>query len=229
LSIHVEPEPSETLAPEPEFAVTGAVHLAYSATPTMVFSATVADPAGYEIQSIALTVQVMIDPARRGYDPKTRERLAELFGPPASWTPSTQGLSWARVAAQVPTFTGSTIFALAVPCTYDLEVAATKYFYALRDGEVPLSFHFNGTVFYRGPEGKLQVVPVPWSASAQFSMPLAAWRAMIAEHYPGGGWIRLHEATLAALNERRAARGLPSFDACVLELLEDREEDVDAR
>jgi hypothetical protein len=77
----------------------------------------------------------MIDPARRGYDPATRERLAELFGPPASWAPSTSGPGWARVAATaVPGFTGETAFALELPCTYDLEVAAAKYFYALEDG-----------------------------------------------------------------------------------------------
>jgi hypothetical protein len=228
VSIQAEHGGSETLAPEPDFAITSAGHLAFAATPTMLFSATATEPIGYEIQSIALTAQVMIDPARRGYDPDTRARLAELFGPPAGWTPSTQGLSWARVSANVPGFVGSTLFAIEVPCTYDLEVAAAKYFYALADGDVPLSFHFSGTVFYRGTGGRLQVTPVSWSRTAQFRMPLSAWRAMIAEHYPGGGWIRLHEETLAALNARRAVRGLPSFDACVLELL-DAAEVRDAR
>ena len=209
-------------APVLEFAVRSAAHLAYAAVPTMVFAATAEEAGGREIQSIALSAQVMIDPARRGYDPETRERLAELFGPPASWTPSTQGLAWARVATGVPGFVGSTTFALEVPCTYDLEVAAAKYFYSVRDGEVPLSFHFNGTVFYRAPNGALQVTPVPWSSTAQFRMPVAAWRAMIAEHYPHGGWIRLSDRTLDALNARRATRGLPSFDACLEELLDAR-------
>jgi hypothetical protein len=230
VSLTAEPESVAPLLPEPEFVITGAAHMAFAATPTMLFAATATDPGGYEIQSIALTAQVMIDPARRGYDAETRERLAELFGPPASWTPSTQGLSWARVAANVPGFTGSTTFALEVPCTYDLEVAAAKYFYALEDGEVPLSFHFNGTVFYFGAEGKLQVVPVAWTSTAEFRMPISTWRAMIAEHYPGGGWIRLHERTLAALHARRAGRGLPSSDACLQELLEQAGEgDPDAR
>jgi hypothetical protein len=207
--------------PEPGFAISGARHLAYAAAPTMVFTVTVSDPAGCEIQSIALTAQVMIEPARRGYDPETRERLAELFGPPESWTPSTQGLAWMRVATVVPEFVAQATFALELPCTYDLEVASAKYFHALRDGAVPLSFHFNGTVFYRAPDGALQVVPVPWSCSAQFEMPVAAWRAMIAEHYPGGGWIRVSDETLDALTARRAQRGLPSFDAAVRELLPD--------
>jgi hypothetical protein len=221
VSTGIETQNFEVVAPEPQFSVVGAAHVAFAATPTMVFTTTVTDPSGFEIQSIALSVQLMIDPAKRGYDAETRERLAELFGPPASWTPSTQGLAWARVGAVIPAFTGSASFSIEVPCTYDLEVAAAKYFYALQDGFVPLSFHFNGTIFYRGAGGALQMVPVPWSSSAQFSMPVRAWRAMIAEHYPGGGWIRLTEDTLSALNQRRAARGLPSFDACIQELLND--------
>lgn len=220
----VEPavtEPIQASRPAPEFAVTDAAHLAHAAAPTMVFSATAIDTSGSEIQSIALSVQVMIDPARRGYDEHTRDRLSELFGPPASWTPSTQGLAWARVSALVTSFSDSTKFTIELPCTYDLEVAAAKYFYALADGFAPLSFHFSGTVFYRASDGRLQVVPVPWSATAQYSLPVASWQAMIADHYPSGGWIRVSEETLAALNERRAGRGLPSFDACIEELLAD--------
>ncbi len=228
MSVDAGPEPLPALCPDPQFAITGAAHLAFAATPTLVFSATAADPTGHEIDSIALTVGVMIDPPRRGYDPATRGRLAELFGPAANGTPPTQALAWARVSALVPAFAGSATFALEVPCTYDLEVASAKYLHALRDGEVPLSFHFNGTILYRGEGGRLQVVPVPWSATARFEMPIAAWRAMIDEHYPGAGWIRLHEDTLQALNARRAARGLPSFDACLIELLA-QGADADAR
>ncbi len=53
-------------------------------------------------------------------------------------------------------------------------------------------------------------------------MPVSAWRAMIAEHFPGVGWIRLSQATLGALNACRASQGLPTFDACLTELLEDK-------
>ena len=221
MSVGTETEPGAALGPAPEFAITSAAHLAYAAAPTMVFSATATDAAEHDIQSMALSAQVMIDPSRRGYDTRTRERLTELFGPPASWTPSTQALSWARIMAVVPGFVGTTTFALEIPCTYDLEVAATKFFYALEEGEVPLSFHFSGTVFYRSTNSRLQVAPVPWSATARFQMPVTTWRAMIAEHYPGGGWIRLQNETLASLNALRAERGLTSLDACVAELLEE--------
>ena len=222
MSVHASQQQQEqSPVPQPTFRVVRAAHLAFAAAPTMVFSVRASEPSGVGIQSMSLSVQVMIDPARRGYDEATRERLAELFGPPADWTPSTQGLSWARVAAAVPAFHGGTTFALELPCTYDLEVAAAKYFYAISDGVVPLSFHFYGTVFYRAGDGRLQMTPVPWSSSAQFGMPVSAWQAMIAEHYPGGGWIRLHARTLQALNARRAERGL-TFDHCIQELLDAR-------
>ena len=207
--------------PELELTVVGCGHVAFAATPTMRFTGLAREPEAIPVQSVALTTQVMIDPARRGYDPETRARLAELFGPPERWTPSTSGLAWARVATTVPGFAGETPFALDVPCTYDLEVAAAKYFYALPDGFVPLSFHFNGNVFYPAAgDGRLQMTPISWSTTAQYRMPVAAWRAMIAEHFPGGGWIRLADETLAALHERRAARGHATFDATLGELLQ---------
>lgn len=213
-------ERAPTTVPDPEFSVSAVTHLRHAAAPALVFSGSVADASGYEIQSMALVVQVMIDPARRSYAPDTRARLAELFGPAEAWAPPDHGLHLARLAAFVPGFTGAGDFSLNVPCTYDLEVAAAKYFYALTDGAVPLSFHFNGTILYRGDDGRLQVVPVPWSATARFRMRLSVWRAMMDEHYPGGGWVRLQPETLAALNAYRSERGLPSFDAAVSELLE---------
>ncbi|MGB9183294.1 MAG: DUF6084 family protein [Solirubrobacteraceae bacterium] len=219
MSVHVDSPTARSVSPEPVFTITGVAHQAFAVAPTLVFAAVATDPSEAQIRSMALNVQVMIDPAKRGYDDDTRARLAELFGPPASWTPSTSGLSWAQVTTGVPGFTGSTTFAIQVPCTYDLEVAAAKYFYAIPGGEVPLSFHFSGNVFFAGPTGALQVVPVAWSNTATFRMPISTWRTMIAEHYPGGGWIRIDDETLAALQRRRSARGLPSFDACVAELL----------
>ena len=114
----------------------------------MVFSATASDPTGHEIQSLALSVQVMIDPARRGYDPTTRERLAELFGPPASWTPSHPGARLGAGGGGGPGFTGYDHVRARGALHLRPRGRGDKYFYALKDGEVPLSFHFNGTVFY---------------------------------------------------------------------------------
>jgi hypothetical protein len=52
-------------------------------------------------------------------------------------------------------------------------------------------------------------------------MPVATWREMMERHYPNGAFVRLHADTLAALSRRKARRGLPSYDACVADLLKD--------
>ena len=211
---------SELAAPTAlELTVMGAEPIEHAATPGVRFHVHISEPEGREIYTVALSTQIQIDPARRAYDDETRGRLVELFGEPERWGATTHSFQWARVAALVPSFTGSTLFAVEVPCTYDLEVASAKYFDSLPGGEVPLSFHFNGTVLYRGAEDRLQVVLVPWSCSSRWRMPVDVWKRTIAAHYPGGGWIRLQRETLDALARRKAERGLHSFDDTVRELL----------
>ena len=213
--------PAVSAPPGPELEVLGAEPARPAAAPTLRFVLNASEASGREIYTIALTAQVNIEPARRAYDAETRERLVELFGDPERWGATARSLPWARADVQVPSFRGTTAFVLDIPCSYDLELAAAKYFHALADGEVPLAFHFNGTVLYRGDEDRLQVVPLPWTSTAQFRLPVATWRAMMDAHYPGGRWIRLDAETLERLARRKAERGLTSFDAAVADLLEE--------
>ena len=74
--------------------------------------------------------------------------------------------------------------AVPVLCNYDLEVAATTYLRSIADGEVPLVFHFNGSVYYQGPDGRLQIVQISWEESTEYRMPIEVWQEMIAAHYP---------------------------------------------
>jgi hypothetical protein len=205
----------------PEFEVHDVVSVADAAAPTLSFALGVTEASGRDVFTIALTAQINIDPARRSYDPETRAALVDLFGEPERWAATTHSFLWAHATTLVPSFTGQTTFTLPVPCSFDLELAAAKYFYSLPDGEVPLSFHFTGSVLHRGDDGQMQVVLIPWTCSAQWRMPVATWRAMMEHHYPGGAWVRLRPDTLAALRRRTASQGLPSYDACVAELLEE--------
>jgi Family of unknown function (DUF6084) len=204
---------------DPTFSVLDVEAVPHAATPTLRFHLHVDDPAGRRVHTIALTTQIQIDPARRAYDDETRERLVELFGPPERWASTTEVFRWAHVSALVGGFTGATSFAVDVPCTYDLEIAASKYFYSLSGGEVPLSFLFNGMVLYAGEDDRLQVAQVPWSCTARWRMPVEAWKRVMAAYYPGGGWVRLGTETLDALAARKAAEGHHSFDALIAELL----------
>ena len=218
-----EPFGTGARRPDPTFAVVTVESRALAAAPTLVFTVEAVDDSGLEVYTIALTAQILIEPVRRKYDDRTRELLAELFGAPERWASTTDNLVWTQADVLVPSFTGSTTFELPVACNYDLELAATKYFYSLPDGEAPLVFHFTGNVFYRGELDRLQVVKVPWSCSADYRLRVPVWREMIARHYPGGGWIRLREETLERLQHRKAARGLRTFDDCVEDLLGESE------
>ena len=86
---------------------------------------------------------------------------------------------------------------------YDLEVAAAKYLHSLPDGEAPLALHFNGTVYYPGEDGGLQMVLVPWSKSIDFRMPVSVWRETIAHYYPGTAGSRSAHETLEALQRAK--------------------------
>jgi len=215
------PAPARPHGPEPEFAVLGARALRHAAAPMMMLDLLVSEPSGQPVYMIGLTVQVMLEPARRAYDDVARSRLAGLFGPPERWAVTTHSLVWAQVDVVVPAFTGSTTVSIPIACSYDLELAAAKYLHAIPDGEVPMALHFNGMVYYPDAHGGLQMVLVPWSRSVDYRMPIAAWRETVEHYYPNTGWAAMRSQTLRALERERVARGLPTYDACIARLLAD--------
>jgi hypothetical protein len=205
----------------PEFEVLGATIRRHAAAPAIEFDVHVSEPSGRQVYAIALTAQVMLEPARRRYDAATHERLEELFGRAQGWaTPN--NVLWHQADVLVPSFIGATTFRVAVPVSLDMEVSSAKYLSGLDDGEVPLAFNFNGTIHYRETDGRLQLSLVPWSCSASFRMPVSTWREAVDHYFPEARWIALHSQTLAALQAQKRARGLPTLDATVAWLLEER-------
>jgi hypothetical protein len=205
--------------PAPEFAVSGVELDPHAATPLLRFAIDVSDAGGREIYTIALAAQVQIDGDRRAYDPETRERLHDLFGEPEQ-IPQTAGpVQIGRVETLVPSFRGACSFTLAVPLSGDVELAATRYLASLADGTVPLSFHFNGSIFYCDDADRLQVTLVPWSCDAHYRLRLGDWRSLIERRYAAAGFVRVQADTLEALRRRRTERGLASFDATIRDAL----------
>jgi Family of unknown function (DUF6084) len=201
--------------PAPEFAVSRVEADPHAATPLLRFAIDVTDTSGREIYTIALAAQVQIDGDRRAYDAETRERLHDLFGEPEQ-IPQTAGpVQIGRVETLVPSFRGAGSFTLDVPFSGDVELAATRYLASLAGGTVPLTFHFNGSIFYCGDADRLQVTLVPWSCDARFRVRLADWRELIERRYGAAGFVRVQAETLEALRRRRTERGLPTFDATI--------------
>ncbi len=200
-------------------AVTDVRAVPHSAAPTLSFTVSVDDDSGREVFMAGLTVQVQIEPAKRTYDAESKEKLTELFGDPHRWTTTAQRMHWTTEALLIPSFTGSTTAKLEILCNYDVELAAAKYFHSVSEGEIPLAFHFNGSVYYAAEGGRLQVLQVPWDTAADFRMPVSVWTEMIDSYYPYRGWIPVHRDTLDAVQRLKARLGSPTFDAALTQLL----------
>ena len=190
----------------------------YAASPTLVFRLRVAESGGRTVNAIALRCQLRIEPHRRKYSEAETPLLADLFGTPDRWGDTLKPLQFATVAVMVPGFTGEVEIDVPVPCSYDLEVAANKYFASLEDGEIPLLLLFSGTVFVRTPTG-FTVNQVPWTCETPQRVPVAVWQQMIDRFFPGSGWLRLRRDTIAELQGYKAAKALPGWDDVIADLL----------
>jgi hypothetical protein len=136
-----------------------------------------------------------------------------------------RSLLWTRMTQSVPPFTGETDVDLLVPCTYDLDVTATRYLDALPDGEVPLEFLFSGTVFYAAEDGRLQTALLSWDLEAEYRLPVPVWRETMDHHFPDSAWLRLDRASHDRLVAYRSRRALPTWAAVIDELIPPAQED----
>jgi len=214
--------------PELEFGVLEAEVIPFAASPTMMFKVRIVNATeGEKIQSIMLRAQIRMEVTRRQYDDETEARLLDVFGRPSQWGDTLRSLLWTHTMTIVPSFEGSAVFEMPVTCTYDFEVVSSKYFHALRDGDVPLIFLFSGTVFYTGDDDRLQIAPVPWEAEATFRLPVRYWHEMMDRYFPNAAWLRVQRDVFDRLHDYLARRALPSWDAALEELLQAREAEME--
>ncbi|MFD9811983.1 DUF6084 family protein [Streptomyces sp. NPDC059080] len=199
------------------FSCTGVRADPYAAGPTLVFRLRITASGPERVHALALRCQFRIEPARRRYTDTEAAHLGDLFGERDRWGSTLNPLQFAHASVVVPGFTGESEVDLPVPCTYDTDIASAKYFAALDTGEVPLLLLFSGTAF-RGAGG-FRVQPVPWDRETAYRMPVAVWREMIEQHFPGCGWLRLSRTAMDALGAYRSRRALPSWEETVLTLL----------
>ena len=128
---------------------------------------------------------------------------------------------WTHVQTVVPSFRGSTSIELQTPCTFDFNVAATKYFYGLEDGEIPLCFMFSGTVFQADENGLLQVSPIAWDKETRFRLPVQMWRDMMESHYPNTAWLCLERHAFDRIYQYKIQNGIPTWEQALDRLFAD--------
>jgi hypothetical protein len=198
------------------FAVEGVELVANAATPMLAFKLRLSDAnPDQTIHTVALRCQIQLEVTRRKYSPEDQERLLDLFGEPSRWGQTLRNLLWTHVNLVVPSFQGNTLVDLPVPCTFDFNVAATKYFDGLSEGEIPVCLQFSGTVFYATSESGLQVAPISWDKEARFKLPVKLWREVMDTYYPNSVWLCLRKDAFDRLYQYKVRHGIPTWEAAL--------------
>jgi hypothetical protein len=206
-----------------DFVCTGAKPDVSAATPTISLRLNVKETSGARVHALILRCQLRIEPQRRRYDDREAEAVRDLFGERARWGDSLKPIQLAFVNHVVPTFVGEIDVDLALPCSYDFEIAANKYLYALDEGEVPLLMLFSGTIFSGGP-ADITVQPIPWHKEASFRLPVEVWKQTMDMHFPGSAWLRLGRETFDALHRYRIGQELMTWDDAIERLLKEADQ-----
>ena len=213
--------------PELNFQVEGVEVARYAAAPLLLFKLRVSNVTpNDDIQNVALQCQIQIETTRRRYAPGEQERLLELYGEPERWSSTLRNLLWTHASVTVPPFEESCVVDVPVPCTYDFNVAAAKYFYGLEDGVVPLLMLFSGSIFYRGESADLQVSQISWSKEAGFQFPIKVWKDMMERYYPNSAWLRVGRDAFDRLYQYKIRCGFPTWEEALESLLDAEEERV---
>ncbi|HXU73544.1 MAG TPA: DUF6084 family protein [Polyangia bacterium] len=204
------------------FRVVGARAQPHAAQPTIVLTLAVEERRGLELEGLALSCSVRIEPQRRGYSVDEERRLIDLYGDVSRWSTTMRPVPWIETSLFAPAFDGQAEIAMTLPCSYDLEVSAAKYFSALTDGDAALRLLFRGTAFVRGEHG-LEMTPLPWDREATWRLPVALWREAVDACFPDAGWLRLRKETIGALLAFKGRHALPSWDGVITTLLSEAE------
>ena len=213
--------------PDIDFEVTGAEAVSYAAAPLLNLKLRLTNKdAGEQIQNVMLRCQINLEVARRGYTDAEKSKMFELFGEPQRWGQTLKSMLWTHANVVVQPFTDTTEVDLPVNCTFDFNVAATKYFDGLESGEVPLLLLFSGTMFYRDEWDDLQIGQISWSKEANFRLPVKVWQQMMAHYYPNSAWLNLQRDTFEKLQNYKTRRGLPTFEQALETLLSAEEAEI---
>jgi len=202
--------------PDLNFEVISAEAITFAVAPMLSFRLRITNlDDGQRIQSVALRCQIQIETPRRHYVPREQERLLDLFGEAERWGRTLRPMLWTHTSTTVPPFQGDTIVELPVPCSFDFNVAATKYFAGLEDGEVPLNLMFSGTVFFESEDLGLQVEQISWNKEARYRLPIRVWQEMMDHYYPNSAWLCLRRDVFDRLSRYKTKQGITTWEQTI--------------
>lgn len=213
---------------ELRFQVTSMTVAPFAAVPLVSCALEVSNPDPVvHVHSGLVRCQIQIETMHRDYSAEEQARLLDLFGEPERWGTTLKSMLWTHVAVTLPAFSERVTVDVPVPCSFDFNLAATKYFDGLRAGDIPLDFLFSGTVFYEvvsdavadpsyqesEPAHRLlQVTPISWDSEARYRLPVQVWRDLMDHYYPNGAWLRLRRDTFDRLSDYKRRHAITTWE-----------------
>ncbi len=202
--------------PDLQLTIEGAEVVQFAASPLLSFKVRIVNSTSEEIvHTIAMRAQIQIEVTRRKYDAAEQSRLQDLFGEPDRWGQTLRNMLWTHASVVVPRFIGGILAEIPVPCSFDFNVAATKYFHGVTSGDLPLCFQFSGNVFYQGEGETLQVAPISWDKEAKYRLPVKVWKDLMDTYYPNSAWLALHKDTFEKLYQYKVREGIPTWEEAI--------------
>ena len=114
--------------PDLSFNVESALPVKFAASPMLHFKLNLENRSSESIHTIVLNCQIRIDPSKRQYTEDEQAGVHDLFGERSRWGQTLKPMLWTHASVIVPAFKQSTSVNLPVPCTYDFNLAAAKFF-----------------------------------------------------------------------------------------------------
>lgn len=206
--------------PDLTLQVTGVEPATRGLAPLLRFKVQVTNsPANECVHAVLLSAQIQFQCPQRTYTDAEKAKLVEIFGPPEMWGQSLRNRLWAQSNVTICAFRGSVEAILDVPCTFDLNIAASKYLYALDGGDLSLLFLFSGSVFYESA-GQMTVEPISWDKECVYQMPVRVWHDLMEQHYPGCAWLSLQRDVFDRLYAFKREGAFLNWEQTIESLLE---------
>ena len=206
--------------PDLSFVIERGSPVLQAAAPMMAFRVRIANQSLERIHAIALDCKIHVEAPSGPPTRHVRDRLEELFGEPSRWASATRPMLWARAGAIVKSFSESAVCEIEVPCSFDFNLAATKFFYGVEAASAPLLFEFSGTAF---PDGD----PAPIAPrTARFTLPMSVWSELMENYYPDSTWLRLPRSVFQRLAQFKDENLIPTWEDVLERLLPTPQEAV---
>ena len=206
-----------------DFAVEDVEVERHAVAPLLQFTLRVTNTdAGAPVHNVMLKCQIRIEPTRRHLWPhRSTICSSDLFGTPERWGQTLQSILWTHSNILVPgirdanAWSSFRFLAASISISLRRNISTASKTAKFRSFSCSAARSFIAT-----PSDDLQIDQIAWTKESAYRLPVRVWRSMMDHYYPQTTWLCLRRDAFDELYRYKRARGLPSFETALDELLD---------